>query len=98
MFVSYAVLMFAAVHNTVRFGFGSNRYQNFHITYFYVLVYLVILFRVSWLSLILYVANNYRDYTEPNKDGGLHLIEDALSKAIYYLDVTVTYLELLIGI
>ena len=62
MFILYGFLLFVASYNTYCFVFGSNRYQNFHITYFYVLVYFVVILRLLWLSLILFVINNYSEY------------------------------------
>ena len=62
MFILYGFQLFVATYNTYCFVFGSNKYQNFHITYFYVLVYLVVLLRLVWLSLILVVINNYSVY------------------------------------
>ena len=68
MFILYGFLLFVATYNTYCFVFGSNRYQNFHITYFYVLVYLVVILRLLWLSLILYVINNDSQYLGQVKD------------------------------
>ena len=98
MFILYGVLLFAATYNTISFIFGSSRYQNFHITYFYVLVYLVVFLRLSWISLILYVINNSDDYLYEGEDGKQHLDEGPMKKAIYQFDLVATYLELLIGI
>ena len=47
MFVMYAALIAAAIHNTVRFVFPNQLYKNFHIASFYILVYLVIIIRVA---------------------------------------------------
>lgn len=66
MFSFYGFLLLVATYNTIRFVFGSSRYQNFHITYFYILVYLVVFLRLAWLSMMLYVVNNSSDYTTIN--------------------------------
>ena len=87
MFVMYAILFAAAVHNTVRFLSQGERYKNFHITYFYVLVYLVIILRIVWLSFILDAISMYPDSSEKYNP-----------HSIFELDVIATYLELLIGI
>ena len=55
----YIILFAVAVHNTTRFVLKDARGKNFHITYFYVMVYLIIIVRVTWLSLILNTARNY---------------------------------------
>ena len=102
MIILYGFLLFVATYNTYCFVFGSNRYQNFHITYFYVLVYLVVILRLLWLSLILYVIDNNSSYLtfEIDSDGKTinELVSGAMKSAIYYADVVATYLELLIGI
>ena len=67
MFVLYGFLLFATTYNTVNYIFGSSRYRNFHIAYFYMLVYLVVLLRLVWLSLMLYVINNSEKYL--NEEG-----------------------------
>lgn len=59
MFVMYAILLAAATHNTARFIFGRERPKNFHINYFYILVYSVIFLRIVWLSLIIVYVNNW---------------------------------------
>ena len=59
MLFFYGLLFLVAVHNTVRYVLWEKRYQNFHISFFYVLVYLIILLRVIWLSAILNVVNHY---------------------------------------
>ena len=97
MFILYGLLLLATTYNTVKFVFGSSRYQNFHITYFYVLVYLVIILRLGWLSLILYVADNEDEYVETIDDKDI-LKSKTLIRTLYYFDVIATYLELLIGI
>ena len=55
----YIILFAVAVHNTTRFVLKDARGKNFHITYFYVMVYLIIIVRVTWLSLILNTVRNY---------------------------------------
>ena len=47
------MLIAAVLHNMIRYVVIGKRYNNFHITYFYVLVSLCIIFRVIWLSFIL---------------------------------------------
>ena len=98
MFAVYAFLLSAATYNTIRFVFGSSRYQNFHITYFYVLVYLVIALRVMWLAVLVYLVDNSADYIDVEDYGDSKLKTDSTVKAIFYLDVAATYFELLIGI
>ena len=56
MFVLYAFLLAATLYNTFKFLLKEQRYRNFHIMYFYVLVVLVALLRITWLSLILVVV------------------------------------------
>ena len=55
----YAILLVLAVHNTIKFLIKERRYENLHLSYFYVLVYLIIFVRVTWLSLIIIVACQY---------------------------------------
>ena len=50
MFGFYVILLSATIHNTARFVVKNYRYQNVHILYFYILVYLIIVVRVIWLS------------------------------------------------
>ena len=58
----YILLLIVAVHNTLKFVFRDERGKNFHIVYFYALVYLISVARVTWLSLILYVVINKYDF------------------------------------
>ena len=53
MLIMYTMLIAAVLHNMIRYVVIGKRYNNFHITYFYVLVSLCITFRVIWLSFIL---------------------------------------------
>jgi len=53
MLIIYTMLIAAVLHNTIRYVVIGKRFKNFHITYFYVLVSLCIIFRVMWLSFIL---------------------------------------------
>ena len=59
MFAFYVILLAAAIHNTVRFVIRNHRYQNIHILYFYILVYLIIVARVVWLSVIYFMVKNH---------------------------------------
>ena len=56
MLVLYVVLAAAATFNTFRFVIGGRRYKNFHIAFFYLLVYIVIILRFLWLCVILAVV------------------------------------------
>ena len=62
----YVVLFAVAVHNTTRYVLRDARGKNFHITYFYVMVYLIISVRVTWLSLILNTVRNYKEDRQEN--------------------------------
>ena len=90
MFVFYAILLAASIHNTLRFVIRNYRYQNIHILYFYILVYLIIVLRVVWLSIIYFMVKNYP--AEGKRD---HKNE---YRFIYDTDIAATYLELLMGI
>ena len=59
MLVFFTLLLVAALHNTIKFVLKDARGKNFHITYFYLIIYLIIAVRMSWLSLILNVVSNY---------------------------------------
>ena len=59
MIVFYSILFSAAMHNTIKFVVKDSRGKNFHITYFYVMVYLIILVRVTWLSMMLHEVVNF---------------------------------------
>ena len=53
--------------------------------------------------MMLYVVNNSSDYIETitptkQKPDGVELSDQGLIRALYYVDVTATYSELLIGI
>ena len=65
MIIFYAILLAAAIHNTIKFVLKDSRGKNFHITYFYVMVYLIISVRVTWLSMMLsFVINYEQSYSE----------------------------------
>ena len=87
MYICYAILIAAITHNIVRFVILQKRYLNFNIAYFYVVVSMIVIVRVTWFSLIFHSI--YQNYA-PIPEGGL--------KKIYYADVIATYLELLLGI
>ena len=91
MFLMYFILFAAAIHNTIRFIFLNRRFKNFHIIYFYVLVYMVIFLRIAWLSLIIRVVNEYSDSWKEEW-------EHNLDKSIFEVDIIATYIELLIGV
>ena len=59
MLVLYALLFAVVSHNTVRFVWREDRHKNFYIMYFYLLVYVIVVLRVTWLILILCVTSNY---------------------------------------
>ena len=92
MLVFYAILVICALHNTVRFVLCEGRYRNFHISFFYALVFAICICRVTWLCLILKVVTGYSSLEPPfNASVG------AESQAIFSLDVAATQLELLTG-
>ena len=88
MFALYAILIGATIHNIVRFVIRQKRWKSFHIAYFYVLVPFIIIVRLSWFTSIL-VVTYYYDSISNNYD---------LKEEIFVLDVSATYLELLLGI
>ena len=90
MFVFYGILFAASTHNTARFVVRNYRYQNLHILYFYILVYLITVLRVVWLALIYSEVKNYKGETE--------LKSNNFNEAIYFTDIAATYFELLMGI
>ena len=55
MLVSYALLLFFIIYNTYQFVYMQSRYKYFHILTFYVLVYIIVVFRVAFFSLQLIV-------------------------------------------
>ena len=59
--VAYGILLAFALLNTVKFVIRQRRFENLHISYFYVLVYLIIVVRVMWLSFIIAVVRQYDD-------------------------------------
>ena len=92
MFAMYACLTLATLYNTVRFLFKERRYKNFHIAYFYLLVYCIIALRTLWLSLILAVVNDNSDPATSQ-----YQLSGHSEWLIKYSDVAATYLELLMG-
>ena len=68
MYTLYGILLLAAVHNTIRYVVAEQRYRNFHIAYFYVLVYLIVWLRVLWLTMILIVVRSYSPDKEQAMD------------------------------
>ena len=94
MIVLYATMFSIAVHNTTRFVLKDARGKNFHITYFYVMVYLIIIIRVTWLSLILNTVLNYAS-NHPTLE---EMADDGESKSIFFLDLMATYMEMLCGL
>ena len=86
MFLLYAVLFAVDLHNIVRYVYRQKRFRFFHISCFYVLVTLVIICRVAWMGLILAETR------------GAHYFTDKEKAKIFGVDVTATYLELLLGI
>lgn len=88
MLVLYFLIIVGAGHNIYRYVFKQQRYKSLHICYFYVLVVLIIFFRISWFSEILFrIKQNEKMSTF-----------SALDKAIFYTDVIATYLEMLLVI
>jgi len=87
MFCFYAILLAAIIHNIVRFVILQKRYRFFHISYFYILVTLIIVVRMTWFSMILHVTlqveGTYKNFQK---------------KMEFVTDVSATYLELLLGI
>jgi len=59
MLVLYLVLFATATFNTARFVIGGRRYKNFHIAFFYLLVYIVIILRFLWICAILVVVARF---------------------------------------
>ena len=57
MYICYVFLLAAVTHNIVRFVILQKRYLNFNIAYFYVLVPLIIIVRITWFSLIFHLTN-----------------------------------------
>ena len=59
--VMYGILLAFTILNTVKFVYKQRRFENLHISYFYVLVYMIIAVRVMWLSFIIAVVRQYDD-------------------------------------
>jgi hypothetical protein len=92
MLVLYVVLFVAALHNAIRYVVIGKRFGNFHITYFYVLVFLCLIARILWLSLILCVV-----FLNDNQETYVYF-SDGMQTMIYETDHFASYIELLIGI
>ena len=52
MFVLYTFLLVAAIHNTIRIVLKNERYKSFHMSSFYILVFMDTIFRLIWIALI----------------------------------------------
>ena len=90
MFIMYVILFAAATHNTVRYIWGGIAlYKNFHLTYFYCMVYIVILLRIAWYILILVAIRDW---------DGSWVSQWGVDSGISRIDFIATYAELLIGI
>ena len=63
MFVMYFMLLAAAIHNTYRIVLRNQRYKGFHMSVFYILVYINTVLRVTWLALMLKVVLDYHNNT-----------------------------------
>ena len=59
---SYLVLLAGIVHNVWNYLICQRRFKSLHITYFYLLATFVILVRMFWFSLILFVTTDTPDY------------------------------------
>lgn len=90
MYLMYAFVLGAAIHNIVRYLYKQHRYKFFHIAYFYVLVIAISFMRLTWFSLIFYITVTYSTESAYKND--------QLNSAVFYTDVTATYLELLLGL
>ena len=80
MFVLYAILVAAAIYNTVRIVLKEERYKSIHLASFYILVYLDTILRVLWLSLILHVVVN-------NESPDVIDWNHAMKSSIFYFDI-----------
>lgn len=56
MYLMYALVLSAAIHNIVRYLYRQHRFKYFHIAYFYVLVVSITLVRLTWFTIIFYVT------------------------------------------
>ena len=56
MFIFYAVLIFAIVHNVAKYLVAQRRYKSLHIAYFYILAVLIIILRLVWFTMIFLVT------------------------------------------
>ena len=81
----YAVLLVFLLHNLWKYVIKQKRYKTFHITFFYILSFTVIIFRVTFFSLVLQflIQVNGKQLTPPVK------IDD--------VDNFTTYFELILG-
>ena len=57
MFVLYALVLALLVHNTVRFIWKSDQLRSMPVMMFYILIFLVVMLRVAWLSIILKISD-----------------------------------------
>ncbi len=91
MLVMYLILLSAVVYNTFRFVYKDDKYKNFYISYFYLLVYIIVAARMTWLVLLIWVASHY-------EDGQSKVENKHVAASIFYIDIVATYAELLTGI
>ena len=89
MFVMYAVLLTAALYSSYRFFNKQEPYNKLHIIIFYLLVYMIIILRVTWLSLMLKAA-----YAWPEEES----MDIKLNMRISRVDIIATYSELFVGL
>ena len=52
----YILLLSTVAYNTLKFVIRGDKYKNFYITYFYMLVYIIVALRMTWLTLIIWVV------------------------------------------
>ena len=56
MLVLYTILLGALINNTIRFIYMGASLRSFQVCFFYVLVLLAIILRISWLIVTLYIS------------------------------------------
>ena len=91
IFAFYFVLFMLLSYNTVKFMIKQRRYLYYQLTCFYVLAFLIVIFRVAFFSFVLYIVHFNEESTSPE-------VTQRLQNTVSSLDMVATYLELALGI
>ena len=66
IFAFYFALFLLLSYNTVKFMIKQRRYLYYQLTCFYVLAFLIVVFRITFFSFVLHIVHLNEGSTEPN--------------------------------